>query len=521
MTPNPDKKQTSSHGSEKAATFNNPSRFATPVPQGINYLLAIGIDAYQHCPKLYNCVRDAEEVIQVLTERYRFETRNIFTIFNGKASRSNIYRAFREMAQRVTPKDNLLIYFSGHGEYDSIFKEGFWIPVEAQAGNHDQYIPNSMVKKFLAAINSHHTFLMSDSCFAGALFAKGVKNIEKRYENDPSRWGLTAGRNEVVSDGQPGDHSPFAESLLYRLRHNTDSMGVQELCLHVTEYVQANTNQSPIGEPLKVDGHKNGQFVFHLKKDEKRDWAVAQQEDTLGAYERFFAMYPAGKYADQASNRIAFLKVEAAWEKAKKEHTVHGYNKFDDAYPNSRYSQDALNAIKELEEEASWQKALRFNKLSYFKEYKREYPHGKYRSEADLRIKAIMDANREPAFWKRTTQQHTIKAYEAYLDQYPEGVYVEEAQSLLAELQKAEQEQRAKEQALLQKEDQRWEEALGEDSENAYQTYLDDYPEGRYVDEAQKGLEKLKALERQAAEERKEKKENDKKRTKSGKVQRV
>ena len=239
-----------------------------PAPQGANYLLAIAIDDYQYCPKLYNCVRDANDLVKLLTERYLFEPQNVTALINEEATRSNIYNALRKLASETTSRDNVLIYFSGHGEYDKIFRQGYWIPVDAPEGHYDQYIPNSEIKTILNAINSHHTFLMVDSCFAGALFAKGVgKNVSKRYEADPSRWGLTSGRNEVVSDGKPGDNSPFAESLLYRLRQNTTSLGVSELCAYVVEYVQANSNQTPIGEPLKAEGHKNGQFVFHLRKD--------------------------------------------------------------------------------------------------------------------------------------------------------------------------------------------------------------------------------------------------------------
>jgi formylglycine-generating enzyme required for sulfatase activity len=60
-------------------------------------------------------------------------------------------------------------------------------------------------------------------------------------------------------------HSPFADALLYRLKQNEDELGVQELCAYVVEQVQAHAQQSPIGEPLRVEGHKNGQFVFRKK----------------------------------------------------------------------------------------------------------------------------------------------------------------------------------------------------------------------------------------------------------------
>ena len=78
-----------------------------------NYLLAIGIDDYVHCPKLYNCVKDVEDLLEVLTAKYSFEKKSIKTLFNHEATRGNIYKAFRHLAEKITPDDNLIIYFSG------------------------------------------------------------------------------------------------------------------------------------------------------------------------------------------------------------------------------------------------------------------------------------------------------------------------------------------------------------------------------------------------------------------------
>ncbi|MEM1120229.1 MAG: caspase family protein [Bacteroidota bacterium] len=233
---------------------------------GENYLFVIAIDAYVHCPTLYNCLRDAQQLIDILTTQYQFEKANVKTLFNEQATEGNIFNGFRELAKTITPEDNLLIYFSGHGEYDPIFDEGYWIPVNAQLGAHEDFVPNSKIKTILGAINSKHTFLIADSCFSGSLFNrfKSVA-VANRLENFPSRWGLTAGRNEVVSDGKPGDNSPFAESLLYHLRVNKKALGVATLCNRVIENVVASANQTPRGEPLKVKGHRGGQFFFHPK----------------------------------------------------------------------------------------------------------------------------------------------------------------------------------------------------------------------------------------------------------------
>ena len=332
---------------------------STNKPQGKNYLLVIGIDEYAHCPRLYNAVKDAEDIVAVLVERFQFESATIKTLYNQAATKANIYKAFEYFADKVTPKDNFLLYFSGHGEFKKLFNLGYWIPVEAKAEATHEFIPNSEVKNILSAIQSHHTFLMADSCFSGTLFAKGTgKNISLRKERDPSRWGLTAGRNEIVTDGQPGENSPFAESILYELRNANGPVGVAELCYKVLEIVAANADQTPRGEPLKIDGHRGGQFVFHLKMDEAADWKNALATNTAVGFQSFVAKYPESKNTPAAHQKIKAFQADALWQKIEKakdtslsevKDKLHLINQFVDNYEDQAPYDEALNIGELLE----------------------------------------------------------------------------------------------------------------------------------------------------------------------------
>lgn len=239
---------------------------ATPA-RGKNYLLVIGIDQYLHFPHLNNAVRDAQTFATLLQDRFQFDVQHTETLFNENATERQLLFKLRDMARLVTPEDNLVIYFSGHGEYDPILDEGYWIPVDAGAGAMEDYIANSKIHKVLGAIKSRHTFLIIDSCFSGSLFMqyRSVTGAD-RLETLPSRWGLSSGRNEVVPDGPVGEHSPFAESLLNQLRLSGGDLGVGELCQRVVESVAARSQQIPRGEPLRVEGHEGGQFFFRLKQ---------------------------------------------------------------------------------------------------------------------------------------------------------------------------------------------------------------------------------------------------------------
>lgn len=237
--------------------------------RGKQYLFAIAIDQYRHSPPLYNCVRDAEKLISVLQQKYQFEATETFTLFNEAATEKNIFDTFKQLVRLVQPEDNLLILYSGHGEFEADIEEGYWIPVDAQLGDFSDYVSNSRIVKYLKALHAHHILLIVDSCFSGTLFTHrnaASRNSVLRLDDIPSRWLLTAGRNEVVSDGKPGDHSPFADNIIYFLEHNREnSLSVADLSDAVLDAVVYNSRQTPRGEPLQDVGHRGGQFFFHRK----------------------------------------------------------------------------------------------------------------------------------------------------------------------------------------------------------------------------------------------------------------
>ena len=240
---------------------------ASPTVRGKNYLFVIAVDRYAHLPRLHNAVLDARKVAELLVAEFGFEAANVIALYDEAATEDNILGQFRELARTLTPADNLLIYFSGHGHYDQDFKQGAWLPVAARADRAATYLPNSSIHSILNAIEARHIFLVCDACYAGSLFSKyrnASDNID-RLENLRSRWGLTAGRTEIVMDGQPGDHSPFAKSLLRHLNNASDKLGVATLCQRVLEDVGSNSEQLPRGEPLQGVRHEGGQFFFRRR----------------------------------------------------------------------------------------------------------------------------------------------------------------------------------------------------------------------------------------------------------------
>jgi hypothetical protein len=83
---------------------------------GEYYGLIIGIDEYSgEWPPLKNAVNDARGVAELLSSKYTFKY--IKTLYNREATRDNILKEFEFLLQKVKENDNVLIYYSGHGEY--------------------------------------------------------------------------------------------------------------------------------------------------------------------------------------------------------------------------------------------------------------------------------------------------------------------------------------------------------------------------------------------------------------------
>lgn len=234
-----------------------------------NYLFVIGINNYTSStwPALNNAVADAEAVRNVLTTLYNFDTLDVTLLLNEEATRANIYGALRSYIEKISARDNLLIYFSGHGYFDKLLSEGYWVPVDAQGNDISAYVPNAQILKIIENINSQHTFLVADACFSGSLFAANNRGYTDQVEKYKSRWGLASGRLEVVSDGSAGTNSPFAQSFIGFLQQNTQpKVAASDLVQYVKKKVTEANMQTPIGNHLSGVGDEGGEFVFYKRK---------------------------------------------------------------------------------------------------------------------------------------------------------------------------------------------------------------------------------------------------------------
>lgn len=240
---------------------------------GNYYALIIGIDNYigQWAP-LKNAVSDAKAINLMMRSKYKFDY--IKELYNDQATRQNIITELEWLVANVKPTDNLLIYYSGHGEFNQALNKGYWVPVDARAASTSYYISNSDIQTFLGGIKSKHTLLISDACFSGDIFRGNTVSVpfeesEKYYakvNSVSSRKALTSGGVEPVLDGGREGHSVFAYYLLKALDTNSKQYyDASQLFDNIKIPVINNSDQSPQFNAIKNAGDEGGQFIF-LKK---------------------------------------------------------------------------------------------------------------------------------------------------------------------------------------------------------------------------------------------------------------
>lgn len=233
----------------------------------MNYLLNIAIDKYDDSSftPLNNAVHDAKKLEKILTEKYDFEL--IDSLYNETASRKNIIEVLNTLPTKLIEDDNLVIYFAGHGTLHPKTQKGYWIPQNATNSVSD-FIPNSTIIDLISGIDARHILLIIDSCFSGAFLTQSRSvskfHYTKLYESK-SRWVLSSGRHEPVSDGQPGVGSPFAVILNDFLEKNSTSIfSFVELASAVIKGTGTVARQQPVFAHIEGVGHNDGQLVFNI-----------------------------------------------------------------------------------------------------------------------------------------------------------------------------------------------------------------------------------------------------------------
>ncbi|MEE9344927.1 MAG: caspase family protein [Methylococcales bacterium] len=238
------------------------------------YALVIGNQDYARLPALKTSVNDARAVEEILRTRYGYQTTLLIN-----ASRHQVMTAFNDLREVLSEKDNLLIYYAGHGEIDKSDQSAYWLPTDAEMNNSANWLSSHSITQFLNIIDAKHILVVADSCYSGAMTQTAIARLpEQMAEEKRKKWlkfmvkrkartVMTSGGVKPVLDSGGGQHSVFAKAFLNVLKRNNGLMEDYELFRAVSGYVKKSASlvgfqQLPQYSAMLHAGHEGSPFFF-------------------------------------------------------------------------------------------------------------------------------------------------------------------------------------------------------------------------------------------------------------------
>jgi outer membrane protein assembly factor BamD (BamD/ComL family) len=251
------------------------------------------------------------------------------------------------------------------------------------------------------------------------------------------------------------------------------TLGLLSSCGVTKKYEQAKSLKSISLYEDYVSKYPRSKYLNQAKTElnvlyEERDWKSASQANTITAYKRFLSDYPYSKYGVNSEAKIKEIHVREAWSKSSNINTIYAFENFLNTYPDSRYAFDARNKIEQLKDNLAWNEAESQSTVMSYKKYINEFPNGARKATALDRLKEIEVI--EPA-WNRAFKTNTPAAYRYFLNDYSRSSYSSRAREKLSIL-----------------ESKYWRRATSQKSIAQYQKYLDNFPSGEHIAEAEKAI---------------------------------
>lgn len=228
-------------------------------------------------------------------------------------------------------------------------------------------------------------------------------------------------------------------------------------------------------------------------------WRALVSVGTEQAMQLYLNTYPGGAYARDAREFIAQANAQSPIEKAREDEARLGLSRNDRKKIQENlsllgYDTNGIDGVLGRGSRraiAAWQSDQDFEPTGYLKRNQiNRLNRLAKRKAADLAEEArrkqaeLDDADR--AFWNSSgAKDGNERGLRRYLRNYPDGLFSDVAEARLEIIEEAKRNQISGQERRL------WESVQTADTPEAYQDYLDRYPSGAFVEEAQTRLAKL------------------------------
>lgn len=201
------------------------------------YVVAVGISKYRD-NSLNGGVKFAASDAKTIATQLKQEGTGLFrevipyVLQDGNATRDNIEKTVGEVAGRIQPNDEFVLYLAGHGtvidgEYTFVPWNAVYSSSEAL---HEQSLNEGRLQGLLKKISANKTLLLLDTCSAGAAITGRAPDMEKgsieRLSKLTGRATIAASSTDQMAlEGYQG-HGVFTYAVLDALSTAFDQSGL-------------------------------------------------------------------------------------------------------------------------------------------------------------------------------------------------------------------------------------------------------------------------------------------------------
>lgn len=229
---------------------------------GDYHALLIGVSSYEDMSikDLTGPTQDVRKLRDVLTQKYTFNAGDVHVLENP--SKEAILNKLVYLQERLSEKDNLMIFYAGHGIVKN--EVGYWLPSDANKENRVKWLSNAELRDYVHGMKAKHVLVVADACFSGSIISGSYRDMTEfacmEMAKIPSRRAMTSGANTVVPD-----ESVFFDYFIKKLEENASScFTAEDLYTKVKPAVINNSpnQQIPQFGVLPQAGDEGGNFIF-------------------------------------------------------------------------------------------------------------------------------------------------------------------------------------------------------------------------------------------------------------------
>ena len=236
--------------------------------------LVIGIDTYSEGSINGSnvAVAGARAVAKALTSSAGFEVRSLY---GAAAMRETILSEIRKLSRTVGVEDNVLIYFSGASRRGEGRSQGWWLPVDASAGDPSTWLSGLTLQEEVNGMKARDVLILSDAVLADGVFGATHKLPKQRGDtyylslfNKRSRWAATSGN--LMPKAHKKGASLFSKNIVKALSSKNGCLTTMEMMEASVSSLRTVADFTPRCRSLKNTGDQGGEFVFLLENKQSK-----------------------------------------------------------------------------------------------------------------------------------------------------------------------------------------------------------------------------------------------------------